>query len=116
MGTKYESVDAYISSFPKEVQDRLEEIRSLIIQAAKDATEKISYNIPAYYLNGRYLIYFAGYKKHIGLYPVPTNKEFEKDFMPYKTSGKGAIQFPLDKPLPLDLIRKIVKYKMQFKK
>ena len=78
------------------------------------AEEAISYGIPAFNLNGRYLIYFAGYKKHIGLYPVPSgNKIFEKDFAPYNTSGKGTIQFPLDKPMPISLVTKIVKFRMK---
>lgn len=70
--------------------------------------------MPAFNLNGHYLIYFAAYKKHIGLYPVPgDNKAFEKDFAPYYTSGKGTVQFPLDKPMPLGLVTKIVKFRVK---
>ena len=68
--------------------------------------------MPTFKLNGTYLIYFAGYKNHIGIYPVPNNKEFEEDFSSYKTSGKGTIQFPLDKPIPTDLIKKIVEFRV----
>ena len=74
------------------------------------AEEKISYGIPTFTLNGRYLVYFAAYKTHIGLYPAPNVKEFEKDFMKYKTSGRGTIQFPIDKALPISLITRLVKY------
>jgi uncharacterized protein YdhG (YjbR/CyaY superfamily) len=89
-------------------------VRATIKKVAPEAEETISYAIPTFKLNGRYLVYFAGCKNHIGLYPVPTaEKTFEKDLSSYKTSGKGAIQFPLDKPLPLKLISKIVKFRIK---
>lgn len=110
--TKPNSIDEYISTFPKDTQLILEQIRKTIKKAVPGVEETISYAMPTFMLNGRYLVYLAAYKNHIGLYPVPTGIEaFEKDFLPYKTSGKGTIQFQLDKPIPLDLITKIVKFR-----
>ena len=109
---KPSTIDEYISGFPEETQQMLEEVRETIKEGVPAAGEKISYGIPCITLNGKYILYFAGYKKHIGLYPVP-RKGFEKDFAPYKTSGKGTIQFPLDKPLPLTLIKKLTKFRVQ---
>jgi uncharacterized protein YdhG (YjbR/CyaY superfamily) len=104
-------IDAYISQFPKETQLALQEVRSEINKAIPGLKETISYAIPAFKLAGKNLVYFAGYKKHIGLYPVPTNNPmFDKYFSAYKTSGKGAIQFPLNEPMPTALIAKIVKF------
>ena len=111
--TKPATIDEYIAGFPKETQTYLRQIRTTIKEAAPDAEEKISYGMPTFTLAGKYLIYFAGYKKHVGLYPVPGNKTFEKDFSAYKTSGKGTIQFPLDKPIPFGLITKIVKFRVK---
>lgn len=109
---KPKDIDEYIARFPKDTQKLLEQIRATIKKSVPDAVETVSYGIPTFNLNGCYLIYFAGYKKHIGLYPVPTgNKTFDKDFSSYKTSGKGTIQFPLDKQIPLNLIHKIVKFR-----
>jgi uncharacterized protein YdhG (YjbR/CyaY superfamily) len=107
------TIEEYIAAFPKDTQEILELVRANIKKAAPKTEETISYGIPCFTLNGKYLVYFAGYKKHIGLYPVPRKKEFEKDFSNYKTSGKGAIQFPLDEPMPLALIRKIVKFMLK---
>ena len=108
MITKPENIDEYIAGFPEHTQKILQQIRSTIKETVPKAAETISYGIPSFNLQGRYLVYFAGYKKHIGVYPVPVgNMEFEKDFSQYKTSGKGAIQFTLDKPIPLDLITKM---------
>jgi uncharacterized protein YdhG (YjbR/CyaY superfamily) len=113
VATKPTTIDEYIAAFPDDVQKKLEQVRTTIKKAAPGAEERISYGIPAFNLNGQYLIYFAGYKKHIGMYPVPGGvKEFEKDFAPYYTSGKGTIQFPLDKPMPAGLIKKIVKFRI----
>ena len=106
------TIDEYIAGFPEDTQRMLEQVRGTIKGAVPGAGEKISYGIPCITLNGKYVLYFAGYKKHIGLYPVP-GKGFEKDFARYKTSGKGTIQFPLDKPLPLTLIKKITKFQVQ---
>jgi uncharacterized protein YdhG (YjbR/CyaY superfamily) len=112
--TKPKDIDEYIAAFPQQTQKILQQIRATVRRAAPKAEETISYGIPSFNLDGRYLIYFAGYKKHIGIYPVPVgNAEFEKEFSSYKTSGKGAIQFPLDKPVPFSLITKIVKFRKQ---
>ncbi|MFY7965907.1 MAG: iron chaperone [Chitinophagaceae bacterium] len=108
----YENVDIYIASFPKEVAIMLEQLRTIIKDIAPNAKEIISYNMPAYKLN-KVLVYFAGYKHHIGFYPSSSGvANFEKELIAYKTS-KGAIQFPLDKALPLELITKIVLFRLK---
>lgn len=107
-----ENVDAYINQFPKGVQAALQQLRKTIKAAAPKAEEVISYKMPGYKLNGM-LVYFAGYKNHIGFYAAPTGHEtFKKELAVYK-SGKGSVQFPLDKPLPLSLITKIVKFRVK---
>ena len=107
------SIDEYIAGFPKETKKILEQVRTTIKNTVPDAEETISYAIPAFTLNKTYLVYFAGYKNHISLYPAPTgNDVFEKEMAGYK-SGKGTVQFPLDKSLPINLIIKIVKYRMK---
>lgn len=106
------SVDAYIAGFPKETQALLEQVRQTIKKTAPDAEEMISYQMPAYKYKGKPLVYFAGYKNHIGFYATPTgHKAFEKELSNYK-QGKGSVQFPLDKPMPLDLIARIVKFRL----
>jgi uncharacterized protein YdhG (YjbR/CyaY superfamily) len=111
---KPDSIDEYFATFPEETQKALNLVRQTMQKAMPGAEEGISYGIAAFKLDGRFLIYFAGYKKHIGVYPVPNNEpEFEKDFAAYKTSGKGAIQFPLNKPMPLDLITRIVNFRVR---
>ncbi|MCR6640164.1 MAG: DUF1801 domain-containing protein [Sporocytophaga sp.] len=108
---KFTTVDEYISTFPQEVRQILEKLRQTIIKAAPKAEEVISYNMPAFKLNGM-LVYYAGYKKHIGFYPTNSGiTEFADELTEYKTS-KGAVQFPLDKPLPIGLITKIVKFRI----
>jgi len=109
--TNFKTIDEYISTFPKNIQVVLETIRQTIKEAAPYAEESISYQIPTFKLNSNYIIYFAGWKNHIGLYPVTDviKKKFKKEFASYKTA-KGTVQFPLDKPMPLSLIQKIVKY------
>lgn len=110
---KAKNIDEYIAGFARDIQSSLEQVRATIHKAAPGAEERISYGIPAFRLDGKYLIYFAAHKKHIGLYPVPTGVvAFEKDFSRYHTSGKGTIRFPLDKPMPLRLIARIVKYRI----
>ena len=108
------SIGEYISEFPPETQKLLEEVRATIKAAAPDATETISYAIPTFDLNGHHLVFFAGYEKHIGFYPVTgaVKYAFESDLKPYK-QGKGSVQFPLDQPMPTDLIRRIVEFKVQ---
>lgn len=113
MNTQVKNVDEYIVAFPAEVQMLLEQIRATIKQAAPEAEEVISYGMPAYKLNGKPLVYFAAFKKHIGFYATPTgHKEFAAELSNYK-QGKGSVQFPLDKPLPLDLIERITKFRVQ---
>jgi len=104
-------VDAYIKSFPEDVQQRLNAIREVIRQEAPQASERICMRMPTYDLNGKWLVHFAAFKKHIGFYPQPEGiAAFKERLAGYKTS-KGAVQFPLDKPLPLDLIREIVRFR-----
>jgi uncharacterized protein YdhG (YjbR/CyaY superfamily) len=106
------SIDEYIAEFPDETRELLEEMRTLIRSVAPDATETISYAIPTFDLNGKHLVHFAGFKKHIGFYPVPSGIEaFKDELAPYK-SGKGSAQFPLAEPLPADLIRRIVEFRV----
>ncbi len=110
--TQFKSIDEYIATFPDNMQKILEELRSTIKAAAPDAGETISYNIPTFTLNGKYLIYFAGWKNHISLYPIPIGTDaFNKQVSKY-VEGKGTLQFPIDKPLPMKLIAKIVKLKV----
>ena len=105
------NIDEYISGFPKEVQRMLHEIRSVIRSAAPDAEEAIKYQMPTFVLNGN-LVHFAAFKKHIGFYPTPSAIEEFKDKLSKYHFSKGAIQFPLDKPIPLSLINKIVKFRV----
>jgi uncharacterized protein YdhG (YjbR/CyaY superfamily) len=106
------NVDEYIATFPKEVKQLMEDMRRAIKTAAPDAEEMISYGMPAYKQYG-ILVYFAAYKNHIGLYALPTGHQaFKTELSVYKT-GKGSVQFPLDKPLPLSLIKKIVKFRVK---
>jgi uncharacterized protein YdhG (YjbR/CyaY superfamily) len=106
------SIDEYIASFPKDVQQIMEQLRVTINVAAPEAGEEISYNMPTFTLNGTYLVYFAGWKNHIAFYGAPRgNAEFKEDLSAYET-GKGTLQFHFDKPMPLDLITKIVKFRV----
>ena len=106
------SMDEYIAEFPPETQEKLREVRALVRRVAPDATETISYAIPTFDLNGRHLVHFAAFKNHIGLYPTPSGMvAFAEELEPYK-SGKGSAQFPLDQPLPMDLIRRIVEFRV----
>jgi uncharacterized protein YdhG (YjbR/CyaY superfamily) len=104
---KFESVDAYIESFPADVQPRLEAVRTAIREALPEARETISYDIPTFTLNDRYAVYFAGWKQHISLYPVPSgDEEFERRLAPFR-AGRGTLKFPLDEPIPLDLVGQV---------
>ena len=106
------TIDEYIAEFPAETQAVLREMRALIRASAPDAKETISYAIPTIDLNGRHLVHFAGYERHIGFYPIPSGIEaFKDEFKPYK-QGKGSIQFPLGQPLPKDLIRRVVEFRV----
>jgi uncharacterized protein YdhG (YjbR/CyaY superfamily) len=105
-------VDMYIDSFPEDIQTLLEQIRTCIRQAAPEAKETIGYAIPTYVLNGN-LVHFAAYKKHIGFYPGPSGIDtFKEELSGYK-GAKGSVQFPIYRPLPLDLISKIVNFRVK---
>jgi uncharacterized protein YdhG (YjbR/CyaY superfamily) len=106
-------VDAYIAGFPKDVQVILEKVRQTIRRAAPKAEERISYQNPCFTLSGRNLIFFSAFKRHIGLYPAPREEaEFKQELSAYK-GGKGTVQFPLDKKIPYELIRRIVTFKVK---
>jgi len=110
---KPENVDEYICSFPESTRLILENIREAIKAAAPEASEGISYGMPAYQLKGRPLVYFAGYKNHIGFYATPTgHAEFSEELSRYK-QGKGSVQFPIDEPMPFDLISRIVEFRVR---
>ncbi len=112
MKTPVKSIDEYIAGFPKDTRALLTQIRTTIRQAAPDAEEVISYSMPAYKYNGM-LVFFAAFKNHIGFYATPTgHKAFKKELSVYK-EGKGSVQFPLNNPLPLGLITKIVKFRVK---
>lgn len=103
----YETIDEYIRQFPPSVQEKLEKLRKVIKDAAPDSTERISYQMPTFYLQGN-LVHFAAFKHHIGFYPAPSGIErFKEELAGYKSS-KGAVQFPIDEPLPYELISRIV--------
>lgn len=107
------SIDEYIAQFPPETQTALEEMRAIIRDLAPDAVETISYAIPTFDLGGTHLVHFAGYARHVGLYPTPSGMEaFADDLAPYKR-GKGSAQFPLSEPLPVELIRRIVEFRVR---
>jgi uncharacterized protein YdhG (YjbR/CyaY superfamily) len=104
-------VDAYIAAFPESVQAMLQSVRDVIREAAPEAEEAIRYQMPGYALKGKALVYFAGYGKHIGFYATPHGHEaFAEELSRYK-QGKGSVQFPIDQPMPLDLIRRIVEFR-----
>jgi uncharacterized protein YdhG (YjbR/CyaY superfamily) len=106
------SIGEYVAGFPPETQAKLEEMRAIIREQAPAATETISYAIPTFDLSGKHLVHFAGYENHVGFYPVPSGmRAFADELAPYK-SGKGSARFKLDEPLPSDLIRRIVAYRV----
>jgi uncharacterized protein YdhG (YjbR/CyaY superfamily) len=110
--TYFTSIDEYIATCPEQSQGYVQKIREVIHAAVPKAKEKISYQIACFELDGRNLVYFAGWKSHVSMYPVPSGtKAFSKEISKY-ADGKGTIKFPLDKPLPLKLIRQVVKYRM----
>lgn len=109
---KYNNIDDYVQQFPPATVALLEQVRSTIRSCAPDATEKISYGIPTFYLHGN-LVHFAGYKNHIGFYPGANGiATFQSELQGYK-NAKGSVQFPLTEPLPLDLIARITKYRVE---
>lgn len=107
-----QNIDEYIAGFPEDIQILMEKLRTAIKKAAPEATEKISWQMPTFQLKGN-LIHFAGHKKHIGLYPgVEAMEAFKEELVSYKTT-KGGVQLPYDKPLPLDLVAKIVRFNIK---
>ncbi|MBI5822643.1 MAG: DUF1801 domain-containing protein [Chloroflexi bacterium] len=108
------SMDEYIAGFPEETQKALQEIRAAIKALVPDAEEHISYKMPAFKVNGRYFIHFSAWKNHIGMYPIPAGAKreaFQKQIEPYR-SAKSSLKFPLDKPMPIQLIKKVVKFRI----
>jgi uncharacterized protein YdhG (YjbR/CyaY superfamily) len=107
------TINAYIALFPKDIQVLLEGMRKTIQEAAPDAEEAIRYQMPAFRMNGKNLVFFAAFAHHIGFYPIPSGMTaFKKELSIYK-QGKGSVQFPLDEPIPFDLVRKIVLYRVK---
>lgn len=107
-----QTIDGYISGFPEEVQEILQKIRRIISDAAPDAEEAIKYQIPTFVLGGN-LVHFAAFAKHIGFYPTPSGIEQFRDALSAYNSAKGSVQFPLDSPIPYNLIKKIVKFRVK---
>jgi len=111
--TDFKTIDEYIGTFTEDVQLMLEELRRFIKKEIPDGQEAISYQLPAFRLNGKILIYFAGWKKHVSLYPITAEMTTAiKELSAFETSGKGTVRFPLDKPMPWPLIKKIIRYRM----
>jgi uncharacterized protein YdhG (YjbR/CyaY superfamily) len=107
----YTTIDEYIATFPEDVQKILRQMRAVVKAAAPEAQEKISYQMPTFTLNGN-LVYFAAFKKHIGFYPTPNGIEaFQERLAQYK-GAKGSVQFPLEEPIPYDLVSEIVKFRV----
>lgn len=108
---KYDTIDEYIAQFPPDVRNILIKLREIIHEAAPDATEKISYQMPTFWLNGN-LVHFAAFKNHIGFYPTPDGIIGFKDELSIYKNAKGSVQFPLDRPIPYDLISRIVRFRI----
>jgi uncharacterized protein YdhG (YjbR/CyaY superfamily) len=106
-------VDAYIENFPEQVQTILKKIREIILQHAPDAIESMAYGMPAYKTYGKPLVYFAGYKRHIGFYATPTGHESFKEALSIYKQGKGSVQFPLDQEIPFGLIADMVRFRVE---
>jgi uncharacterized protein YdhG (YjbR/CyaY superfamily) len=112
MKVQFKTIDEYQKTFPQDVQTILEKIRQTIRKAAPDAVEAISYQMPTFKLNGN-LVHFAAFKSHIGFYPIPSGIEALKEEAAPYVAGKGTLRFPLDKPIPYDLIEKIVTFRVK---
>ncbi|MDF2593535.1 MAG: hypothetical protein K0S75_3001 [Clostridia bacterium] len=108
----YGTIDEYIAQFPIEVQEKLNALRKVIKESAPAATEKISYQMPTFALHGN-LVHFAAYKNHIGFYPAPSGIEMFKDELSQYKGAKGSVQFPIDEPMPYELISRIVKFRVE---
>jgi len=113
MKQSFGNVDAYIRSFPADVQSIMQQIRNIIVGADTEVQESISYGMPAYKTYGKPLVYFAGYKNHIGLYALPTGHAAFADALQQFKQGKGSVQFRLDSAIPYDLIKKIVTFRIE---
>lgn len=112
VNTKFNTVDEYISTLPSKSKNLMKSLRKAIQQAAPQAEELISYNMPAFRLNG-VLVYYAAFDKHIGFYPTPSGIEkFKKELSSFKWA-KGSVQFPINRPIPYDLVKKIVKFRVE---
>jgi uncharacterized protein YdhG (YjbR/CyaY superfamily) len=110
---EFETIDEYIKTFPVDVQGMLEQIRRTIRKAAPEAVETISYQMPTFKLSGKFLVSFAAWKKHIGFYPIPSGTEaFKKEISPYR-GAKSTARFPTGKPIPYDLLRQMVMFRMK---
>ena len=113
MATQFRTIDEYIDTFPEDVQQILESIRHTVKEAAPESTEAISYQMPTFKWNGEPLIHFGAWKHHIGLYPIPAGTaEFEKELAPY-VKGKGTVRFPIREPIPHNLVRAMVTFRMK---
>jgi uncharacterized protein YdhG (YjbR/CyaY superfamily) len=107
------NIEEYMGMFTEDVQAKLQQMRAVILDICPEAEESIAYGMPAYKMFGKPLVYFAGHRKHIGFYAVPTTHEaFEAELAPYKR-GKGSVQFPLDQELPLNLVRLMTEYRLK---
>ncbi len=113
-GATASTIDEYIAAFPPDTRKALEDMRAVINAAAPDATESISYAIPTFDMNGRHLVHFGAYAKHVGFYPGArvVAEVFEEELRPYRR-GKGSVQFPLGRPLPTDLVRRMVEFRVE---
>src|SRR5688500_11117882 len=110
--TKVKTIDEYVKSFPDDVRHILQKIRSIIAHEMPTAEQTISYGIPTFKIDGKYVIYFAGWKKHVSVYPIPTgDRAFQKEIAPY-VAGRGTLKFSLDKPIPYELISKVAKHSL----
>jgi uncharacterized protein YdhG (YjbR/CyaY superfamily) len=107
-----DEIDRYISQFPLPVQEVLQTIRGVIKRTAPDASEKMAYGMPGYKTHGKPLVYFAAYKNHIGLYATPSGHSAFKEALSKYRQGKGSVQFPLDQPMPYELIERIVRFRV----
>jgi uncharacterized protein YdhG (YjbR/CyaY superfamily) len=109
---KFTSINEYVASLPENAQKAMGEIIATIKENVSDAEEHISYNMPAFKVNGEYFIHFSAWKNHIGMYPIPAgNEAFQKQIEPYR-SAKSSLNFPLDKPMPIQLIEKFIKFRI----
>jgi uncharacterized protein YdhG (YjbR/CyaY superfamily) len=110
---KFETIDEYVAAFPENVRTILEKLRVTIRKAAPEAVESISYDMPTFKLEGKRLVYFSAWKNHVGLYSIPDGSEaFKKQLSPY-AGPKGSLRFPLEKPIPYDLVKKIVTLRLK---